>query len=301
MPRNSDWGRALDRIASEWARVTNNQVRLRIQHDGLEGGEAKMLSSLAANNIQAALLTSFGISEICPAVITLSVPFHIANDAEFDLVWREVQPLLDAQFSRTNYAVVTWSKGGWVNIFSREPVFEPDHLRRHRMGTSPEAADMNTVFKAMRFNLVEVDMVDIGPRIASNMINAIYQLPAAVAPLGMHRTLGNMLDLPIAPFMGAIIVNRATWNRLTPQQQRDVSGATQRIAAEFDRTVPRISANAIAMMQRDGLKVNKVTGAQEAQWRSLVDAAMPSLLGTTFDRDIYNRINAILERSRRGR
>jgi TRAP-type C4-dicarboxylate transport system substrate-binding protein len=117
----------------------------------------------------------------------------------------------------------------------------------------------------------------------------------------MHRTLVNMLDLPIAPFMGAIIINRATWNRLTPEQQRDVSRASQRIATEFDRTVPRISANAVAMMQRDGLKVNKVTSAQETQWRSLVDAAMPSLLGTMFDRDIYNRINAILERSRRGR
>jgi len=38
LPRNSDWGRTLDRIAGEWARVTNNTVRPRIIHDGLEGG-----------------------------------------------------------------------------------------------------------------------------------------------------------------------------------------------------------------------------------------------------------------------
>ena len=70
LPRNSDWGRVLDRIAAEWARVTDNQVRLRVIHDGLEGGEGKMLSSLNADNIQAALFTSSGLTEICPAVMT---------------------------------------------------------------------------------------------------------------------------------------------------------------------------------------------------------------------------------------
>jgi len=301
MPRNSDWGRTLDRIAAEWGRVTNNEVRLRILHDGVEGGDAKVLSSLSSNNIQAALFSSFGLSSICPAIMTFSVPFMIKNDTELDLALKEAKPYLEAQANRTNFTVVTWSKGGWVNMFSKDPVFVPDDLRRHRIATSPESEDMNMVFKTMGFHLVETNMADIGPRLANNMINAFYQTPAAVAPLGLHKSLRNMLDMPLAPFLGAIVVNRVTWNKISPDRQRELMRVTQSIADEFDVTMPRIAGNAVTMMSREGLTVNKLTPAQEDIWRMELDKAIPPLLGTTFDRELYRIINTTLEKARSGR
>jgi len=300
MPRNSDWGRCLDRIAAEWARVTNNEVRVRILHDGVEGGDAKVLSSLSADNIQAALFSSFGLAGICPAIMTLSVPFMIKDDAELELVLKEAKPYLEAQANRTNFTVVAWSKGGWVNMFSKDPVFVPDDLRRHRIATNPDSGDLNMAFKTMGFHLVETDMTDIGPRLANNMINAFYQTPAAVAPLGLHKTLKHMLDMPLAPFLGAIVVNRVTWNKISPDRQRDLIRVTQRVADEFDSLMPRTVASAVTMMSRDGLIANKPTPAQEEQWRTELYKAMPSLLGTAFDRELYQRINATLEKARSG-
>jgi len=300
MPRNSDWGRSLDRIAAEWARVTNNEVRLRVLHDGVEGGETKVLSSLAANNIQAALFSSFGLTEICPAIMTLSVPFMIKNDAELELALKEAKPYLEAQANKTNFIVVGWSRGGWVYIFSKDTVFSPDDLRRHRIATSPEADNMNMAFKTMGFHLVETGMAEIGPRLANNMINAFYQTPAAVAPMGLHKNLKNMLDLPIAPFLGGIVVNRVTWSKINPDYQRELIRVTQRITDEFDVTMPRISNSAVTMMSREGLNANKPNPAQEELWRVEMNKAIVPLLGTTFDRDLYQRINATLEKTRSG-
>jgi len=294
LPRNSDWGRTLDRITAEWVRVTNNQVRVRVIHDGLEGGDAKMLASLRSDNIQAALFTTVGLAEICPAVMTLSVPFLINNNTELDMILEEVLPILDNNMNRTDFVAICWAKGGWVNIFSRDPVVEPDGLRRQRLGSSPELRDINTTFRTMGFNVVEADMVDLGTRLASNVINTIYLIPEALAPMGLHRTLTNMLDMPIAPIMGAIVMNRVTWNKLGPERQRDIVAVTKRIAAEFEVTMLRTSANTVAAMQREGLKVNKPSRTQIEMWRAEIDRAVPSLLGTTYDRDVYNRINQIL-------
>ena len=298
LPRNTDWGRALDRMAGEWSRVTNGEVRLNVVHDGVEGGESRMLSSLATNNIQAAVFTSFGISEFCPAVMTMSIPFNIRNDNEFNVVFREIQPVLDSQISRTNFNVIAWSKNGWVNIFSRRPVFVPDDLRTHRLATSPEAVSMNALFRRMGFDLVEADNIELGQRLAS--IDAIYQLPLAVVPVRLHRSLPHMLDIPIAPVLGGIVINRVTWNRIRPEHQREIERITRSIAAQFDSASPIANTNAITSMRRDGLTVNQPNSTQEAQWRAMVDTAMPSLLGTVYDRDVYNRINGILARSRSG-
>jgi len=301
LPRNSDWGRTLDRIAGEWARVTNNTVRARVIHDGLEGGEPRMLSSLATNNIQAALFTSFGLSEIVPEVMSLSVPFNIRDDYELELVLRDVLPVLEEKTNNTNFVVLTWSKAGWVNIFSRDQILEPNDLRRMRMATNTESENMNTVFRSMGFSLVEAEVADMGTMLANGMINALYQSPAAIAPLGLHRNLGHMLDMPIAPFMGAIVLNRVTWDRLGPERQRAMMDVTRRIASEFDASMPRTVTNAVTMMQRDGLRVNVPTQQQRELWQGEVQRAMPPLLGHTFDRDMHNKISMILERSRNGR
>jgi len=98
--------------------------------------------------------------------------------------------------------------------------------------------------------------------------------------------------------MGAIVLNRVTWDRLGSERQRDMMEATRRIAAEFDSTMPGTVANAVAMMRRDGLRVNAPTQRQRELWQTEMQRALPPLLGGTFDRGMHDKIGGILERER---
>ncbi|MDR0600347.1 MAG: TRAP transporter substrate-binding protein DctP [Treponema sp.] len=303
MPRDSAWGKTLDRMAVEWARVTNNEVRLRVLHNGQEGTEGKMLSSLSSNNIQAGIFTSFGLSKICPGVMTLSVPFIIRNDAELDLALKETKPLLEAEAAKTDFFVLAWSKVGWVNFFSKDPVFTPDDLRKQKIASSPETREMNTAFITMRFQVEEAELTNAGPKLASGAIGSVYMAPAAIAAYQLDTYLKNMMDPPIAAAMGGIVINKITWNkinRLNPAYQRELIRVTQRIASEFDASMPKTSADAVAQMSRRGLKINKLSPAQEEVWRAEMRRVIPSLLGKTFDQEIYQRISAALTRYRGG-
>ena len=175
LPRESPWGRTLDRIAAEWSRVTNNQVRLRVLHGGTEGGEGKMRLSLGSNTIQAAVFTSFGLASICPAVMTMSAPFLIRTDPELNAVMKELQGDLESRFNSGDFFIVAWSKAGFANIFSRDPVFVPDDLRRQRIASNAEASELNTTFKAMGYQVIETDWIDVAPKLATGQVMAIYR------------------------------------------------------------------------------------------------------------------------------
>jgi TRAP-type transport system periplasmic protein len=300
LPRSSDWGRALDRLAADWEKGTQNQVRVIVSHDGREGSEGRMLSSLSSDAIQVAVFTSAGVAEICPAVMNLSIPFIIRNEAEFDLVLENMLPVLNSRV-KSDYVVISWSKGGWVYIFSKEKVITPDDLRKQKLSTSPDLKEMNTVFRVMGFQLVETDMASTGTKLASNAINAIYIIPAVVAPMQLHKSLNHMLDLPIAPIMGAIVMNRVTWNKLSPASQQEIVKATRKVADEFDASVVRTEANAITAMGRDGLSINRLTKAQQDLWSNEVKNNITSIVGPIFDRELYNQMNSILEKARSGK
>jgi TRAP-type C4-dicarboxylate transport system substrate-binding protein len=280
--------------------VTQNQVRVIVSHDGREGGESKMLSSLSSDAIQVAIFTSAGASEICPSVMNLSIPFMIKNEAELDLVLQNMLPVLDERVKK-DYVVISWSKGGWVYIFTKEKVLTPDDLRKQRLATSPDLRDMNAVFRNMGFQLVETDITSLGTKLASNAINAIYLIPAGVAPMQLHKSLNHMLEVPIAPIMGAIVMNRVTWNKLSPANQQEIIKSTSKVAAEFDASVVRTEANAIAAMGRDGLSVNKPNQTQQDMWSNDMKNTIPLVIGPIFDRDLYERINSILEKARSGK
>jgi len=301
MPQNSDWGKCLDKMAAEWGRVTNNRVKLVIIHNGREGGEQKTLSSMGANNIQAALFTSFGLHTICSSVMTLSAPFFIRDEAELDLVLKDARPLLDAQVDKKKYVVLAWSKGGWVNIFSKDQILVPDDLRRIKMATNPDDVKFNEAFKRMGFNLVETEINDVGPKITSNVINAFYQMPASVAVLGLHKQLRNMMEMPIAPFLGAIVINVVTWDKIRKDDQDAILRVTQKITSEFEAIMPQMVDNAVSMMRKDGLKVNSPSPAQKQLWFADVEKATPSLMGNTFDPVLYGQINNLLINYRNGR
>jgi len=304
LPRESLWGRTLDRIAVEWNRVTNGQVRLRVLHGGIEGSEAKMHLSLSANTIQAAVFTSFGLSTIDPGIMTMSAPFLIRDEMELAEVMKELQPVLENRLNSGDFFMLAWSKAGFVNIFSKDPVFTPDDLKRMRIASNPEAEDMNVAFKTMGYQVVESDWLDIGQKIATGTVAAVYNNPAGIAAYQLHTTMNNMLSTNIAPVLGGIVINQLTWRRigeLNPRYQSELIRVTRQIANTLDDSMQKTVSDAVQSMSREGLRVNRPSPVQEQLWFSDVERVTPVLLGSTYDRDLYRRINEVLERYRRGR
>ena len=297
IPESSPWGAALNRIASEWSRITNGEVELRIYHNGVVGDEGDCVRKLKSNQIQGAVLTSFGISLITPEIMTLSAPFFIKNDAELDTVLTALKPDLQKKMESTGFYPIAWAKSGWVRIFSKSPVTTPSDLKKLKLGSPEEAPGLTQAFKAMGYQLVSVG-VDILVSLNSNKIEAAYQSPIAAASTQLFGIAKNMTEMNIAPIMGGIIFNRTAWRAIPEKYKPDLIKVVDSVEKEITRSMAGLENDAIRTMVSYGLKINKVTPEQEKLWYTEVEKAMPSLLGSTFDRDLYTKINAILRQYR---
>jgi TRAP-type C4-dicarboxylate transport system substrate-binding protein len=300
LPRNSLWGRSLDRIAAEWIRTTNGEVTLRILHQ-YPGSEGEYMMKLRQDKIQGAVFTSIALNSIAPEVMALSIPLFIRNNGELDTVLREVRPILDAKIEEKGFVNLAWAKAGWIKVFSRSPVRVPNDLRRLRLATSPDERELFDAFESMGFQMVGVSIPDTVQFLNSGKIDAIYQSPISANALQLYRMAGNMCSINIAPFMGGVLMSRVGWERVPERHRPALREIIRKAGLEFENSFQRSEEEAIADMRRSGITINEITAAEEEEWYRDVGGTIPGLVEKgIFNREMYRRILGILENYRKG-
>ena len=301
VPENTPWGKMFNELAAEWRRITGGQVELRIFHNGVAGSEKEVVRNLRVNQVQAAVLSTYGLYEISPEVMTLSCPFMLRNDDELDLVLNGVKADLEKKINSKNFFTLAWARIGWVKFFSKQPIFVPEDLKKQRLGTNSDQAEMNQVFRTMGFQMIPVAQDDILIALNSNMVDSVFSSLAAVGNSQVFGLARNMASINIAPFIGAIVFNDRAWRSIPERFRPQLIEVTRKLERELDLTVREFESDMIKTMEGFGLIVNQLNPAQEQLWYDEIGRITPSLVGSMLDRDIYNRIDTMLKdfRSRR--
>ncbi|MDR1929309.1 MAG: TRAP transporter substrate-binding protein DctP [Treponema sp.] len=301
VPDNTPWGAALNKLAAEWAAATNGEVKLQIYASGTQGSEDAVLQKLNMNGIQAAVLTSFGLNKIAPEIMTLSCPFFIRDSGELNEVLKAVKPDFEARINSGNYYSLIMINGGWVRFFSRDPVFVPSDLKRQKVGTSPSEPELAQAFKAMGYRIEPVDQTRLLIALNGGSIDAIYQSPILTAGYQYFGVAKNMASINIAPFMAGIVLNKHAWQSIPDQYKPELIRLTKKAGLEIEASLLKLENDAIATMSKHGLKINQVNPQQQQIWYDDANRVVPALLGSTFDRATYNKIDGILREYRRKR
>jgi TRAP-type C4-dicarboxylate transport system substrate-binding protein len=233
--------------------------------------------------------------------MTLSCPFLIRNNEELDLVLNSLKPDFENKINSKGYYTLAWSKVGWVRFFSKRPVFVPGDLKSQKLGTSETEPELMDAFKAMGYNMVPVAMNQILVNLSGGLIDAVYQSPVNAGGLQIFGLAKNMASIEAAPFMGAIVMNQRAWRTIPDKYKNDLIRVSKKVESELDAHIQALEAEVIQTMVNYGLVINQVSPAQEQIWYEDMNRVIPSLVGTIFDRETYNRIEALLRPRRAGR
>jgi TRAP-type C4-dicarboxylate transport system substrate-binding protein len=301
LPRNSPWGRTLDRIAAEWIKITNGEVTLHILHQ-YPGSEGQYLTKLRQDKIQAAIFTSIALNAIAPEIMALSIPFLIKNNDELDAVLNEVRPFLDSRIEEEGYVNLAWAKAGWVKIFSRSPVFTPGDLRRLKLSTNPDEQELMDAFSAMGFNMVPAGLTDVPQKLNSGLVDAVYQSPIAVSAYQLYWVAKNMSTINLAPFMGGILMSKKSWASIPEKYRAALKESCQRARIDIENSFQKGEEEAVISMQQNGVSINVPSPTQEAEWYQDMGQYLPDLINRgIFNKNMHDKIQVILQKYRQGR
>lgn len=293
-PEGSPWDVALKKIAVQWNKISGGELTLKIYPGGIVGAEPDMIRKMRIGQLQAAIFTGVGMSYISPEVLSLSLPFLVDNDDELDYLMMKTTPYFNELIKKKGFHVVTWSKAGWVNLFSKKKVIYPADLKAMPLAVSEADPDMLQSWRAIGFNAVPLATNDIMTGLQSGMIESFYAPPLVSAAFQWFALAPNMSDLRIAPMVGGFVVTEKTWQQIPEALKPKLAEATKKIVVDLYADTIRLEKEAVATMKKHKLVIHHIPADIVPLWRKESEIGYKVFIGKTFPRSFYDELKAYI-------
>jgi len=298
-PRGTSWHRSLLEMGEKWRAAQGPGSAFIVYTDGSQGGEADMVRRMRVGQLNAALLSVVGLTEIDDSVAALQkMPMVFRSWDEVDYVREKLRPGLEKRFLEKGFVVLFWGDAGWVRFFSKEPALRPADYRRMKVfawvGDNPQV----DIMKALGYQPVVLEISDILPGLQTGMINMVPSTPFYALVGQFYGHAPYMLDMNWVPIVGAVVMTRKAWDAMSPSAQKALRQAADAGGAELRAISRRENEEAVAAMKKRGLKVEPLTPEIEAEWRAVAEQAYPLIRGRMVPAPLFDEVQQALREYR---
>jgi TRAP-type transport system periplasmic protein len=262
-PSGSVWHDVLMQMASTWKRVTSGRVVLNV-YPGAQGDETSLVRKMEIGQFQAASLTMVGLVRIDDAFNVFGIPLFYQSHEELLHVVEKLTPVLQKRLADKHYVLLNWGYAGWAQVFSRSALGGIDDLKRVRIFTVAGDDRMVQWYKARGFNPQPLAVTDVMLSLQSGLVDALPSPPLAMLTFQWYKLAPHMLDIPLAPLVGATVVTERAWNRIPESDRQPLLDAARQAERRLAAEVPAQDRQAIAEMEKRGLKVTALRGTKQA-------------------------------------
>mgnify|MGYP000620626791 CR=1 FL=1 len=295
LPSGTAQHQTLQALGEDWKKLSNGSVKLILFPDGRLGGESEMVKKMRIKQLNACVLTAVGLAEIDPGIAGLQViPLTFQTWAEVDYVREKMRPMLEQRLRDKGFEVLFWGDAGWVRFFSKTAGVRPDDFKKMKLFTTTGDVRQAEIMKAIGYRPVALETTDILLGLNTDMINVV-PVPPLIALAGqLYGPAPHMLDLNWSPIVGAAVIRRDVWEKLSPELRTQLRAAGDVAGAKIRTQSREESEKSVRVMQEHGLKIHQVPPEAKADWQHLADELLPRVRGTIVPAEIFDEVNRLL-------
>ena len=285
VPEGSVWDKNIKQMAEEWKTATNGRVTVTVFAGNTQGDEPQILRKMRVDALQAAAFTAVGLGSIDASFNVFDIPFFFESYDELNYVTDKLTAEIRKRIEPKGFVLLNWGGGGWAQIFTKTPVQTVDDLKRIKLYTSAGNDKMVQWFKANGFQPRAMAMTDIMTGLTTGMIDGMPSPPLGALMFQWYRQTPYMLELGLAPIIGANVITTKTWKAIPEADKPKLLAAADAVEKRLRVEVPKMDESSVAMMTKNGLTVTKATGPE---WKTQLDGLAKTMRGDMVPPDVFD-------------
>ncbi len=290
IPPNNAYTKLLDELNKEWQTISNGDVSMVIYAGGVQGDESDVLRKIRIGQLSATACTVASLSDIDDYFSIFQIPLFFESWDELNYVLDDLTPLLTQRLEQKDFVLMTWGHVGWVYFYTKTPVATIDDLRKLKMFTWAGNERMIQWYKRNGFSPQAIALPDAVQGLRTGLIETMLAPPVFAFSTQIYKEAPNMIDIGLAPLVGAVVVSKRTWDRVDPKYRAPMIAAAAKVGAELRTRIPSMDQFFIDTMKNQGLKVLEIrNGAHSAEWLATAKRFADDQRGDMVPAEIFDR------------
>ncbi|QQR80138.1 MAG: TRAP transporter substrate-binding protein DctP [Deltaproteobacteria bacterium] len=284
-PSGSSWDKLFVAWKDEVIQRTNGQVVPKIYAGGVQGDEKAVVQKIRSGQLVGGGLTGFGLGMIAPSVRALELPFLFKDGAEVDTAIQKVDTSMRAAFNNGNPQVelLGWAEAGFVYIMSNKPIAKLDDMKGVKMWMWEGDPVAEALYSSLNVTPVQLSIADVLTSLQTSMIEAVYAPPMGAVALQWASKVKYVTDLPLANSIGGLVMSKAEFSKLTPEQQKILKEVSQKYCRQIVEQTRKDNAAAFDSLVKLGVQKVSVADADKQALVNLTVGVGDKLVGKLYD------------------
>ena len=294
VPKNSSWGKVFRVWQKAVKAKTNGELELDVYYNGVSGMEDNMVGKMKSGQLDGALLSSAGLSNVYRDVMVLQLPGMIRDWSTLDKVRKAMDADVRQGFGASGFTLLAWSDVGLVREFSRG--FEPRRPSDIK-GKRPLVWRGDPITPVLYATIGSVVPIPLSPAEVLPALrtgNVDYLLAPALAAEQLQWTpyLDYVSRHVTAVAIGGTIVRSDKLERMPADVRETFSSLNEkmekmqaaRVRSDDDASYQRLSKSS---------KVISLTPAELAAWQTVMKEAVRRLSQGTFPAEKIEKVKKL--------
>jgi len=290
VPAGSSWNRSLQEMGQKWQQVSGGRVVLKLYAGGVAGDDGDVVRKMRLGTLNAGLLATTGLADIERSVLAMQIPMLYEDYDEADWVQAKMTPSLEAQFEAKGFVVLAWVDGGWVHFFTKTPARTPEELKSAKLFTWAGDDKYTELWKGAGFNAIPLPATEISTALQTGLVNALVTTPQVAAIMQWYNSAKNMTDVNWALLLGAVVVDKKTWEKIPADVRPAILAATRETGRQLSKQTRAEELESVEAMKKKGLNVVKPGPAELESWHKLLESVLPLVRGKYMPAEAFDAV-----------
>lgn len=270
-PAGNPWATQVNRLAKDVEEESKGDLKIQVYLGAQLGSEQDTVQQVARGRIDMGVFSSGSASLLVPEIGLLVMPMYFASVAEQDcLLDNHLGKLVGKLFEKKGVQFLGFNEVGTYDLWGKKPYTSPKDLEGVKAATAynktqqlfysenggyPNPLALPEFIPAYQTGLAEVSLLPI-----------TYALPTGLSKIATVATRGFYTG------PGFLLMNKRTYDKLSPEQRDSLSRAIGRSPYSKARTeIREFESTLFAMYEKAGGKAITLTPEQRAVWRKSLE------------------------------
>jgi TRAP-type C4-dicarboxylate transport system substrate-binding protein len=297
-PEGSTWMTLMRELDERVRAETGGEVGFKFYPGGIQGDERMVLRKMRSGQLQGAGFTGNGLGVIAPSLRVLEAPFLLETEAEIDAVYDELGGEFENALEEGGHVLLGWAEVGFVHLFTKSPVRSLEDIRKTKMWIWEGDPLPEAFFEEAGVAPVSLAITDVYTSLQTGLIDGVYCSPYGAVVLQWHTQVGAMSAAPITHAIGAVVVSKRAWSRISEESRAKIRTIATDVFARLKEASRRENRQAIESIREAGVEIVPVPPETMAEFRAIGARAAERNVGRLYSQELLDRVKATVARFR---